>query len=732
MSGASANTSLDSFDFSKYYDGCTLQQGVPVLDSDWNEQNDIRRIHEIVNNIATIGSTKIYLSGDHNGFDVHSASSPTNNFQIFGGWAMVQGVLVPTTNGTPPASIDYVDQIMFTGTVTAIGGPGIFFTDTDKAWASSHVLTGCRVKMTSGAESGNYFTVTSLTGSTQLNFASIGGILANDTYEIYPPALTTPSGSARTDKVYLQVWFDDINDNEDANIVNPGVGIETCHRTKRSWCVRVSEGGVTPSNSYSDIYGFGPRYLELATLSRDDGDATISASDISNVAGTKNLSALTASDIIYDTTSLAFLGYTTSTTVQGAVDYIASDLASTSASKGIALIGNRAISGTVDSLSAGTVYSQLASLVSQMNSRVRNPNSRNASYLTSNGPELVWRSHNVSSNANVTKDTISWYVSQNSTIGAGGAILIVCGGYIDGSNCYKAPSGAAPASVTMTMFSTGSTYFFAKTSVGSAWAWDSISTWEYYSGWASDSFNLHDMDLNTNNGDIVLTNSQLSLSDSDCYIKPGGSNPRRVVSLDDSGTPGSSRLTGMWADTSGVYFLHNCHWNGSAFQVYNASYDARAFTIDNSGIFILTKATDDTISTPWTTWTATMQLGGNSNTLGGDKYYSTKPIVSGRYYEICQFFCVAVSSSSSEIDLGTQVPFSASWEVEPDTLTEVMYDGTGGLPSLCVKFTGTATAYTFPAYDSRYDGIRIGGTSNGVSGGDETVVMSGYVIAYVA
>ncbi|MHC4704164.1 MAG: hypothetical protein ACYTFQ_26690, partial [Planctomycetota bacterium] len=44
--GDFSNNGKDTFDESKQYIGIRLQQGVPLLDRDWNELEDIRRYFE--------------------------------------------------------------------------------------------------------------------------------------------------------------------------------------------------------------------------------------------------------------------------------------------------------------------------------------------------------------------------------------------------------------------------------------------------------------------------------------------------------------------------------------------------------------------------------------------------------------------------------------------------------------------------------------------------------------
>ena len=626
MSGASPNISLNSFSYAKFYDGLALQMGVPVLDSDWNELSDIRRVQTIVNNIATVGSTKLasdYTGALPYGFDIYQATSPTNDFGLRAGWAMVEGVLVPTTSASPPAAFNYSNQVMFTGTISTVGGPATYITDSSKAFLSSHNLVGCRLKATSGPAIGLYFVITALASSTQLTFASTGALAAGNTYEIYPPSLTTP-GSDRRDEVYIQVWFDDINDVEDPSIVNPGVAVETCHRVKRTWCVRVNEGGTTPANSDANIYGFGTRYLTIGHIDRFGGDSGIYTEMVTNNDGAHSLSSLCAKNVYFDPTDAVSHGFMPNTAVdlERAIDNMVDYLASSSATKGAYLVGAKAVSGTSDSLTVGTVSSQLTELSAQVNNRVRNPNQNTAAMLAASGPQLVWRSHNVSSNSSVTKDTISWYVTQNTTIGAGGAIIIVCGGYLSGSLCYKAPSGTAPVSVSMTMFSTGSTYFFLKTSISSPWAWDSISTWEKYSGFGP-TLALNNTPLSLDNEDVHLNTSKIRLNNLNSYIRPiSVSSPRRVISQDLSTSPGTTSLPAIWQTANATYITQNCYWNStlSLWFAHNTALTASAISVSSDGLTVYTKVTDDNMGAGWPEtavgvsgdkWTSSFNIGNN-------------------------------------------------------------------------------------------------------------------------
>ena len=73
------------------------------------------------------------------------------------------------------------------------------------------------------------------------------------TQPISQPAITIPTGQ-RFDRVYLDVYFAEIDALEDANILDPSLNVETSRRLKLQWEVKVSEGAPAPS-SYTDANG---------------------------------------------------------------------------------------------------------------------------------------------------------------------------------------------------------------------------------------------------------------------------------------------------------------------------------------------------------------------------------------------------------------------------------------------------------------------------------------------
>jgi hypothetical protein len=105
--------------------------------------------------------------------------------------------------------------------------------------------------------------------STQPNYV-VAGISALTTS-------TAVSPDPRVDEVYLDVWEDEIDATEDADLIEPSIGLECTRRTILQWAVRVHEDGTTPVNV--GIHS----YYHLATISRDKDETHINAADITDI-----------------------------------------------------------------------------------------------------------------------------------------------------------------------------------------------------------------------------------------------------------------------------------------------------------------------------------------------------------------------------------------------------------------------------------------------------------------
>ncbi|MBI5559214.1 MAG: hypothetical protein HY885_16445 [Deltaproteobacteria bacterium] len=204
------NFSRDTFDRLKHYVGVRLQQGVPLIDADWNEQEDIRKF-ELQTFLKWFAGSGVPSGND--GFRVLAAPGTTNNFDIKGG------------NGT------------------ALGAGRILVEGMDAMLESTMRYTSQPL----------------------YNNASLA---ARWGVAVIPP-LTTPAG-ARVDLVYIDVWEREVDSIEDANLLNPAIGIESCVRLRREWAVRVAQGALALPAAPA-----GHAYYTLARLKRPAGGAAI-------------------------------------------------------------------------------------------------------------------------------------------------------------------------------------------------------------------------------------------------------------------------------------------------------------------------------------------------------------------------------------------------------------------------------------------------------------------------
>jgi hypothetical protein len=192
------NFSRDTFDPAKAYVAVRLQQGVPVLDADWNELNDVIR-QELYDTFSLTFTDGIPPGG----FDLEVLGRPEpNDFHILAGAALIQG---------RPARVR--ENLRYSTQP---------WTDPRRA--------------------------------------------ARDGVAVIPP-LTTPAGPPgsppRIDIAYLDVWEREVGSTEDAALVNPAIGIETCVRIKREVALRVAEGTTQLPTAAT-----GHAFLPLALLHR--------------------------------------------------------------------------------------------------------------------------------------------------------------------------------------------------------------------------------------------------------------------------------------------------------------------------------------------------------------------------------------------------------------------------------------------------------------------------------
>jgi hypothetical protein len=204
------NFSRNTFDPVKNYVGVRLQQGVPLVDADWNELNDVAR-QELYEGLDLAFAPGVNPSTD-------------------------QLAVAPVSPAAPNDLVLQIGRGLVDGRPVYVRAPVLYST---QPWAEP-------------------------------------ARAAQDGVDIIPP-LTTPTDD-RIDLAYLDVWEREIRSAEDATLINPAIGVETCVRLKREAALRVEEGTTllppTPVGHF---------FMQLALLRRRGGQATIGADQLEDI-----------------------------------------------------------------------------------------------------------------------------------------------------------------------------------------------------------------------------------------------------------------------------------------------------------------------------------------------------------------------------------------------------------------------------------------------------------------
>jgi hypothetical protein len=139
--------------------------------------------------------------------------------------------------------------------------------------ASATVEQACMIKFTSGAENGNAYR---LTGATTSSFTvaawSAGGPVIGDTYKIIPG--TSPTGLRGTLlSTFIYVWIEDRSKEEDTNLLEPTMGIETTHRFKLRYWSRAVLGTPAQGNYWTQAHA-GVKTYENVVRTAKTGELT--------------------------------------------------------------------------------------------------------------------------------------------------------------------------------------------------------------------------------------------------------------------------------------------------------------------------------------------------------------------------------------------------------------------------------------------------------------------------
>jgi len=229
-----AAISPNTFDPLKRYISVRLQQGVPIVDADWNELEDVRRFE--------LRAFLKWFVGDgvpegSDGFRVVGTGA-ANDFTLSAGLPSGLPSAPPVDKGLRQVGRILVDglDVLLPADVTFRGQP-------------LHV---------------------SQPGSAAL--AAAWGVP-------HVQELTAFNGTLL---IYLDVWERLVTPSEDAALVFPGLGTESCARLRREWVVRFRQGDTVPTlKSPADPdYLPGHGYCALARVTRRASGGAVQASDV--------------------------------------------------------------------------------------------------------------------------------------------------------------------------------------------------------------------------------------------------------------------------------------------------------------------------------------------------------------------------------------------------------------------------------------------------------------------
>ncbi len=221
--------SSNTFDPLRRYVGVRLQQGVPIVDADWNELDDFHKFE-----------VQAFLKW----FVGNGLPEGGNGFRI---------------DGTG-LDKDFFIRAGITGAADGLSNVGRCLVN------GLDVIIAADIQFTGQAlyEKNN-------PSPTLLAQSSGGGaILAFDSL--------TPSSQV---VVYLDVWERLVTPAEDPRLVLPDLGTESCARLKREWVVRIRNGSTAPVPNDPE-YKPGHNYYALATIARRTTETHVNPGDVTD------------------------------------------------------------------------------------------------------------------------------------------------------------------------------------------------------------------------------------------------------------------------------------------------------------------------------------------------------------------------------------------------------------------------------------------------------------------
>ncbi|QXJ21261.1 hypothetical protein AGRA3207_002098 [Actinomadura graeca] len=220
--------STDTFDPLRRYVRVRLQQGVPIVDADVNEREDIQKFE--------LRAFLKWFVGD-------GVPDGNDGFRIAG----------------TGADDDFEIRAGVSGTVDPLRRIGRCLVDgLDVMIESTVAFTAQRLHESHGAAA------------------------AAEAARLGVPTITALPAGGGPVLVYLDVWERLVTPSEDPALVHGGLGTESCARIKREWAVRARRGAAPPGPGDPDVTA-GHSYTPLASLDRRPGDAAVRPGDVTDL-----------------------------------------------------------------------------------------------------------------------------------------------------------------------------------------------------------------------------------------------------------------------------------------------------------------------------------------------------------------------------------------------------------------------------------------------------------------
>jgi hypothetical protein len=353
-----------------------------------------------------------------------------------------------------------------------------------------------------------------------------------------------------------------------------------------------------------------------------------------------------------------------------------------------AYVTARAKAGSPTALTSGTVQSQIEALLTAVNERISElaPESAPAASV------LLWRSHNIASDALVTGTTISIYWGTN----LGFAVIV--GGYISGANAVRALVSPGDTMVLLRLHGNvgaGPELLSSPAAAGATRAWNIVTDWT--AGlYTTDFFGAPLFKMPALLAEILfvtmgitLDSSTLLLTNHESYIsgnQPGVGGLDTYCKLFESA--GSDVKMRLYYGDGSFWITYNAEWvPGTPFPLWiedDNGFNAMAVRVSvysGSPTLKISTKLKANFSSGWILWDTDLIYGGDvfSASLGYGECSRVAPVATGAYMDICKW---ALNGGPNEggtmpIEAITAVTFHAVFPTAPNYTVAVVNDSQG-------------------------------------------------------